>query len=213
MSMMARRMARVRVKKSNSIWPSPLRTARCSDCQILIEAAQHFQHRIAVVEEDVAPHGGIGGGDAGEIAKAAGGIFDHFAFGHLFQVMRGADDIVGDQMRQMGGDGQHQIVMAGIHHIHLAAQALPEGFQLLHRACVAARHRRQDRPAAIEQAGKAGFGAGKFGAGDGMGGNEMHVLRHEGPDIADHRALDRAHIRQDRALAPDAARSSAAIAL
>ena len=39
---------------------------------ILIEAAEHFQHGFLVGEEDVAPHGRVGGGDAREIAEAAG---------------------------------------------------------------------------------------------------------------------------------------------
>jgi hypothetical protein len=45
--------------------------------EILVEAAEHLQHRLLVVEEHVAPHRRIGGGDAGEIAKAAGREFDH----------------------------------------------------------------------------------------------------------------------------------------
>ena len=52
--------------------------------------------------------------------------------GDLFQVMRGAHDIIGDQMRHMAGHRQHQIVMAGIHHFHLAAAAFPELLELRH---------------------------------------------------------------------------------
>ena len=50
---------------------------------VLIEAAEHLQHRILVGEEDVAPHGRIGGRDAGEIAKTAGGELQHFGSRHL----------------------------------------------------------------------------------------------------------------------------------
>ena len=39
-------------------------------------------HRFLVVEEDVAPHGGIGRRDTREIAKAAGEEFDDFALRH-----------------------------------------------------------------------------------------------------------------------------------
>ena len=197
---MARRMARVRVKQSNRVSPSPLRTARCRLAQILIEAAQHLQHRVAIVQEHVAPHGGIGRGDAGEIAKTAGGIFDHLAFGDLFQVMGGAHDIVGDQMRQMRSDGQHQVVMArGPSHRPGCPAPCQKFFNRSTAAGSLPRHRRQDGPAAIEQAGEACLGTRKFRAGDGMGGNEMHVLGNEGADIANHRALDRADIRQDGA--------------
>src|SRR5579871_507738 len=38
--------------------------------QVLVEPAQHLQHRFAVVEEDVAPHHRIGSGDAGKVAEA-----------------------------------------------------------------------------------------------------------------------------------------------
>ena len=40
--------------------------------QVLVEAAEHFQHCVLVGEKDVAPHRRIGGRDAGEIAEAAG---------------------------------------------------------------------------------------------------------------------------------------------
>ncbi len=40
--------------------------------QVFLEFAEHLQHRILVVQEHVAPHGRIGGGDAGKIAEAAG---------------------------------------------------------------------------------------------------------------------------------------------
>ena len=71
-------MARVRVKRSNSNLAVAIAHRALQQAQILVETAQHFQHGFAIVEEDVAPHGGIGRGDAGEIAKAAGGEFDHF---------------------------------------------------------------------------------------------------------------------------------------
>src|SRR5882672_5920813 len=45
--------------------------------EVLAEAAEHLQHGLAVIEEDVAPHDRVGGGDAREIAEAAGGEFDH----------------------------------------------------------------------------------------------------------------------------------------
>src|SRR5688572_14773648 len=49
--------------------------------QILAEAAQHFQHRLAVVEEDVAPHDRVGRRDAGEVAETGGGELDDLALG------------------------------------------------------------------------------------------------------------------------------------
>src|SRR3546814_2145867 len=40
--------------------------------QVLAEALQHLQHRLAVVQEDVAPHDRVGAGDTGEVPEAAG---------------------------------------------------------------------------------------------------------------------------------------------
>src|ERR1700682_1249580 len=83
--------------------------------EILVEAAEHFQHRLFVVYENVAPHGRIGRGNAGEIAKAAGGIFQDFRLGDVTQIECGADDVVGDQVRDVAGDSEHQIVMLRRH--------------------------------------------------------------------------------------------------
>src|SRR3990170_7350540 len=44
--------------------------------EILREAAEHLQDRLLVVEKHIAPHDGILGGDAGEVAEAAGGELD-----------------------------------------------------------------------------------------------------------------------------------------
>ena len=55
---------------------------------VLVEAAEHLQHGVLVGEEDVAPHGRIGGGDAGEIAEAAGGEFQHLRARHVCRVRR-----------------------------------------------------------------------------------------------------------------------------
>src|SRR5881227_492624 len=40
--------------------------------QILAEALQQLQNRLAVRQEDVAPHHRVGGGDAGEVAEPPG---------------------------------------------------------------------------------------------------------------------------------------------
>ncbi len=104
-------MARVRVKSSSSLPPSPQRIARCKRGQILGEALQHLEDGLAVAEKHVAPHHRIRGGDAGEVAEAAGREFDDLGFERLLEVGRGADDGIGDEVRQMRGDGQHHVVM------------------------------------------------------------------------------------------------------
>ena len=102
-------------------------------------------------------------------------------------------------MRQMAGDGQHQIVMLGVMISTSAPQRLPEGGELLDRLRRRCRRRRQDAPAAVEQLGKAGVGAGIFGAGDRMAGNEMHASRQMRSHVAHHRRLHRADVGDDRA--------------
>ena len=111
----------------------------------------------------------------------------------------GADDGVGDQMRQMAGDGEHQIVVIGRHGLHIGAEQAPERGELVHRLGVGAVGRRQDAPAVDEQFGKACIGPGIFGAGDRMRRHEMHVLRQMRGHVADDRALDRADVGDDGA--------------
>src|ERR1700733_16113025 len=72
--------------------------------EVLVEGAEHFQHRVLVGEEHVAPHDRIGGRDAGEIAKTAGGKLQHLGFRDPFKLIRCAYDGISDQMRQMAGD-------------------------------------------------------------------------------------------------------------
>ena len=100
---------------------------------ILVETSEHFQHRILVGEEHVAPHGRVGRGDAGEIAEAAGGKLEHLRARHGLHLVGGADDGVGDQMRQMAGDREHQVVVVGRHGLHIGAKQAPERGEFFHR--------------------------------------------------------------------------------
>src|SRR5262245_43058583 len=90
--------------------------------QILCESRQHLQHRLLVVEEDVAPHDGIGSGDAGKIAETTGRKLDHLGIGHALEMSGGIDDVVGNEMRYVAGDRQHQIMMLGIHDLDMTAK-------------------------------------------------------------------------------------------
>ena len=115
--------------------------------------------------------------------------------------LRGVDDVVGDEMRHVAGDGEHEVVVLRVHDLDVGPARAPERGQLVDRGLVGALRRSQDAPAAVEQVGEAGFGAGMLGAGDGMAGDEMHALGHVGPHVAQHRALDRADVGQDGARA------------
>ena len=114
-------------------------------------------------------------------------IFDHFAFGDLLQVVRRADDVVGDQMRHMAGDRQHQIVMLGVHHLDLAAAAPARTACSFSTARgVGARRRRQDAPAAVEQLAKPASGPDCSVPAMGWAGMKCTPLRH---DAGRHRAI------------------------
>ena len=67
-------------------------------------------------------------------------------------------------------------------------------------SAIGAGRRGQQRPAALEQLGEAGIGAGIFGAGDRVRRDEVHARRHQRPDVADHRLLGGTDIGQHRAL-------------
>ena len=125
--------------------------ARVELRQVFVEGAEHFQHGVFVGEEHVAPHGRIGRGDAGEIAKAAGREFEHFRARDFRQFIRRADDRVGDQMRQVAGDRQHQVVVRGRHGFDVGAEQPPERGKTLDRGGIGASRRRENAPATDEQ--------------------------------------------------------------
>jgi hypothetical protein len=99
-------------------------------------------------------------------------------------------------MRQMAHDRQHAVMMRGLHHLHHGAEPPPQGRNPFDRSLIGARRRHDQRPAALEQRGEPRIGAGELGAREGMAGHEMHPRRHQRPDIAQHRNLGRADIRQ-----------------
>jgi hypothetical protein len=87
----------------------------------------------------------------------------------------------------------------GRHDLDLGAHAGPECTQCFDRHGVAAVGRCEDAPAVDEEFGEAGIGSGMLGAGDGMGRNEMNVIRQMRCHLANDRGLDRTDIGHDRA--------------
>jgi hypothetical protein len=69
--------------------------------RVLGEARQHLQQRLAIVEEHVAPHHRVGGGNAGEIAETRGGELQHLLAALALQIVGGGADREGDQVRQV----------------------------------------------------------------------------------------------------------------
>src|SRR5687768_6005064 len=97
-------------------------------------------------------------------------------------------------MRQMAGDGEYEIVMLGIHDLHIRAASAPGRFELFDRRLIAPWRGRQNAPASLEELGKARQGARLLRPRDRMAGNEMDALRHMWRHIANDRLLHRAHI-------------------
>ena len=197
---MPRRIARVRVKWSNRVWPSPDAHRPRQRRKVLAEAAEHLQHGILVGEEHVAPHRRVRRRDPCEVAESAGRELQHLGPRHLGQFIGGADDGVGDQVRQVAGDAEYQVVVVGRHPLDIGAELAPERRELVDRSFVGALRRRQDAPAVDEQFGEARVGTGIFGAGDRMRRDEMHVRGQVRGHVAQHRALDRADVRHRGAL-------------
>ena len=185
-------MARVRLNRSNSSSPLPQRIARC-----LGKALEHLQHRLAIGQEHVAPHGRVRRGDAGEVAETTGGIFDDFRLGDFLQVAGGADDRIGDQVRQVARHRQHPVVMVGGHQFDIGAQPPPELRDPLDGEFICAFWRGDDAPALLEQRGEARLRPAALGACDRMGGDDRRTGQRFGQRGED-RALAAAHVGHDR---------------
>ena len=91
------------------------------------------------------------------------------------EVRSGADDRVGDQMRQMAGDGEHEVVVRRIHLLDLGAERRPEGGEPRDRRRIRASGgvRMHQRP--WNKVGEAGIRPAILGAGDRMGGNDRRA--------------------------------------
>ncbi len=140
--------------------------------QIFGKALEHFQYGFLVRQEHIAPHHRVGRGDAGKIAKAASRIFDDLGLGHTLQIAGGADDGIGNQVRQVAGNREHQIVMPRVHDLDIGTQRLPENLEALDRELRSAFRRGQYAPAALKQCRKARVWSAFLGTGNRMRRND-----------------------------------------
>lgn len=150
-------MERVRENSSNSLSPSPA-DRPLQRSKVFREPCQHFEDGILVVQANIAPHGGVRGGETREISEAGSGIFDDFRLGYRLQIIRRADDVVGDDVRQMRDDRQNLVVVFGIHFIDARTERPPEILEPFQRLRIRARQRREDAPALAEKTGKPASG-------------------------------------------------------
>ena len=102
-------------------------------------------------------------------------------------------------MRHMAGDGEDQVVVLGRHDFDIGAERFPEPGQPFYRGGIGILWRRENAPPVDEQLRETGIGAGMFGAGDRMAGNEMDPAGNMRPHRANDVALDRTHIGDGRA--------------
>ena len=63
--------------------------------------------------------------------KPPAAILQHLAVEMAAEIVGGAHDRVGDQMRQVRGDGEDAVVVGRVDALDLAAQRLPEGLELV----------------------------------------------------------------------------------
>ena len=149
------------------------------------ESEMHFKDGIAVVQANVAPHDRIGRRQTGEVAETRGRIFDDFGFGDAFQIIGRADNIVGDDVRQVRDDGQHLVMMLGVHSVNLGAAGFPKLAKLCNCRLVGIRFGRQDAPTPGKQRGKARVRPGILGAGNRMRGDHGVVRQRFGQGAGD----------------------------
>ena len=123
--------------------------------QILGKPLQHLENSFIIIDEDVTPHHRVGSGDPGEITEARRREADHIVFQLAFQIDRGADDGIGDQVRQMRCQRQHLVMIVGIHPLADRSHA---GYEALESDDLVFRHlARQHQPvAAVKKLGKTG---------------------------------------------------------
>ena len=132
--------------------------------------------------------------------KPLAALLQHLLAGFVGQIVGGAADGEGEQMRQMADHGQHAVMVRRLHHIDHAAHAAPQGFYFRHTLGI--------RAGRWGEAGTSGPGTIRRNRNRGRntrcrpaGGRARNARRSApgGPDIADDGLLGGAYIRQDRA--------------
>src|SRR6266705_145103 len=133
-------------------------------------AGELGEQRLAVGEADIAPHLGVAGGDAGEIAESPRRVGKE-----LLRVLRArdlVDERVREHVRQVADGRQHRIVLPGPQLRDARSAALPRGAHQGERSRRGSFQRREHHPAPAVEPGERGFGAALLGARDRMPRNE-----------------------------------------
>ena len=199
--MIERRIARVRGEPVLQFVAFAAPDGALQRGQILAEALQQFEHGLAVGQKDVAPHDRIGGGDAGKVAKTAGRIGDDLGLQILAEFGRGADDRIGDQMRQMRGDRQHLVVVIGRHRRDPHSGQFPQRFTLASASGSVSGSGVRMHQRSRNSSAKPDSGPECSVPATGWPGTKCDTVRQRREQRLDRGALDRADIGDDRAVA------------
>src|SRR6266705_1065467 len=170
-------------------------------------AGELGEQRLAVGEADIAPHLGVAGGDAGEIAESPRRVGKE-----LLRVLRArdlVDERVREHVRQVADGRQHRIVLPGPQLRDARSAALPRGAHQGERSRRGSFQRREHHPAPAVEPGERGFGAALLGARDRMPRNETRKRGFQlAPGERDHVLLGAARVGDD-GLGPEQRRDGA----
>jgi len=100
------------------------RAQRENSVELLRKPGDFVEQPIAVGDADVAPHLGVAGGDAREVAEAAGG--EREQLGRVLALRDLVHQREREQVRQVADRGEHRVVLLGIHAADLRAAGRPE---------------------------------------------------------------------------------------
>lgn len=149
-----------------------------------------------VCEEDIVPHLRRRGCDAREVSKASGRELGEFALAvRTFQ--RSKHERVGDRVRQVRGERENRVVSVGRKNHDARTDSLPQRLDKTHAAGSRAFGRSEDGVSVVEEVRSRVFGAGTFGACDGMGRNAHGVRRQQLRKLLANAVFDRSDIADD----------------
>src|SRR6266853_456087 len=159
-------------------------------------AGELGEQRLAVGEADIAPHLGVAGGDAGEIAESPRRVGKELL--RVFRARDLVDERVREHVRQVADGRQHRIVLPGPQLRDARSAALPRGAHQGERSRRGSFQRREHHPAPAVEPGERGFGAALLGARDLMPQNETRKRGFQlAPGERDHVLLGAARVGDD----------------
>ena len=141
--------------------------------QLPIEMLQHGDDGIRVGKTDIAPHLGVAGGEARKVAEPTGGVAQDRVPLILVDFPQHIDEGIGQHMGQMAGGGQYFVMSRRVHFGNIGPRCLPHGARLGKRGGIGPGNGGEDNPATPKERIGGCLDATFFGAGDGMGRDQI----------------------------------------